>query len=260
MVVGDQLTCKVIRGCKLWRATEKHPKDRLSWARETPGGCNKKCMSNNHTLHQPTGDFHFLWECLKVVYLTFWGTPSEHGSLSNMREHMRRVQVDKGVKMFNVGDEFLLHTFKAHLAANICTLLGITSVAEPIPHEDSLEWLRSTAERLIAATLMPEAASADDHVYTMHRAFLHFAFLYVDLRNAIRYEDGEHIVRHWKMWLPRFIGTRRKNYATESIHLLASLTADLPRHMAYITIKLTWRAELATENPLTKWLNTITCE
>lgn len=35
--MGDQLTCKNIRGCKLWRATEPHSKDRLTWARETPG-------------------------------------------------------------------------------------------------------------------------------------------------------------------------------------------------------------------------------
>ena len=89
-----------------------------------------------------------------------------------------------------------------------------------------MEWLRSTAERLITDTLMPEATSTDgDQVYAMHRAFLHFAFLYVDLRNAIRYEDGEHIVRHWRLWPPRFIGTKRKNFATESVHLLASLTA-----------------------------------
>jgi hypothetical protein len=37
IVVGDQLTCKNIRGCKLWRMTENHPKDRLSWSCETPG-------------------------------------------------------------------------------------------------------------------------------------------------------------------------------------------------------------------------------
>ena len=37
IVVGDQLTCKVIRGCKLWRQGEIEHKDRLSWANEVPG-------------------------------------------------------------------------------------------------------------------------------------------------------------------------------------------------------------------------------
>lgn len=65
----------------------------------------------------------------------------------------------------------------------------------------------------------------------MHRAFL---LLYADLRHAIRHENGPHIVRHWKIWLPRFIGCGRKNYATESIHVLANLFANFPKHIAYI--------------------------
>jgi hypothetical protein len=71
------------------------------------------------TLVGITGDFHFLWECLKVIFLIFWGTPAQHGSLSNMREQVRRHQVEKNVK----GDEFLVHAFKAHLLASICSML-----------------------------------------------------------------------------------------------------------------------------------------
>lgn len=145
---------------------------------------------------------------------------------------MRRLQVDKGVKVFNVGDEFLLHVFKAHLVASVCSILKLGSVSEDIPHEKSLEWLRSTAERLIVDTLMP--LSSSDPVYTMHRSFLHTVFLYVDLRKAIRYEEGPHIVRMWQLWLPRFIGTGRKNYATESIHVLSNLFAEYPKHISYI--------------------------
>ena len=79
-------------------------------------------------------------------------------------------------------------------------------------------------------------ASSTDPVFEMHRTFLHIAFLYVDLRDAIRYEDGPHRVRLWKLWLPRFIGTGRRNYACETIYLLANLFADLPKHMAYIVM------------------------
>ena len=102
MIVGDQLTCKVIRGCKLWRMSEPEVKDRLVWANETPGGY---IVQNNgmHVaymyMHVCTyiliGDFHFMWECLKVLLLIFWGTPSLPGSLCNMREIICRNLVDK---------------------------------------------------------------------------------------------------------------------------------------------------------------------
>ena len=36
------------------------------------------------------------------------------------------------------------------------------------------------------------------------------------------------------MWLPRFIGTGRKNYATESVNITANLLADFPKHISYI--------------------------
>ena len=178
------------------------------------------------------GDFHFLWECLKVLFLMYWEPHGNHGSLSSMRDIINRKQVDRGVKVFSVGDEFLMHTFKAHLAARICTHLNINSTSDDIPHEKSLQWLCTTAESLLPRTLMP--AGSIDPVYAMHRSFLHTAFLYIDLRNAIRHEDGPHIVRLWKLWLPRLIGTGRKNYAAECVHMIASLCADLPRHLSYI--------------------------
>ena len=183
------------------------------------------------------GDFHFLWECLKVIFLTFWGTPAQHGSLSNMRENIRRYQVDKTVKVFSIGDEFVVHVFKAHLFASISSILKLQSASEHVQHENSLSWLKSTAENLVKETLMPTASK--DPVFQMHRAFLHTAFLYVDLRNAIRHEHGPHIVRIWKLWLPKFIGTGRTNYSVECANMLGNLYADYPKHIAYI----------ATHNP-----------
>ena len=50
-------------------------------------------------------------------------TTVQPGSLCNLREQLNRKQIDKVVKVFNTGDEFLLHCFKAHLKARICTLL-----------------------------------------------------------------------------------------------------------------------------------------
>ena len=35
--IGDQLTCKVIRGAKRWRESDISSKDHLEWALEVPG-------------------------------------------------------------------------------------------------------------------------------------------------------------------------------------------------------------------------------
>ena len=144
--------------------------------------------------------------------------------------------MDKTVKVFNVGDEFLLHCFKvaiwqslmdqalqvvfcffikAHLQARICTLLNLDNATEKIPHELSQKWLHDMALQLWPDTLAPTTAS--DPVLAFHHSFLHMAFPYVDLRNSIRMENGPHIITHWKLWLPRFIATGCKNYATESV-------------------------------------------
>ena len=134
-----------------------------------------------------------------MIFLIFWEPHGNHGSLSSMRDKINRKQVDKGVKVFSTGDEFLVHTFKAHLAARICSCMELQSISDVIPHDKSLQWLQTTAEKLLPETIKP--TNSIDPVYVMHRSFLHTSFLYVDLRNAIRYEDGPHIVRLWKLWL-----------------------------------------------------------
>ena len=166
-----------------------------------------------------------------MVYSIFWGTPSDIGSLCNMRELINRKLVTKSVKVFKVGDEFLVHTFHAHFKARICSILGIRSPKDDIEHIPTLEWLKMKATEIVKETITP--VQSNDPVYARHRSFLHYAFLYMDLRRAIRW-DGEHITRHWKLWLPRFIGTGCKNYATEAVNLIANLTADFPKHISYI--------------------------
>jgi hypothetical protein len=115
------------------------------------------------------------------------------------------------------------------LSPSIATSFKLESIFDPIQHENSLDWLKSTAERLVEETIMPP-----DTVNTMHRAFLHTAYLYMDLRNAIRFEDGPQVVRHYKLWLPRFIGTGRRNYAVECVNVICNLWADFPKHISYI--------------------------
>ena len=181
-----------------------------------------------------TGDFHFMWECLKVLFKIFWGTPSLPGSLCNMREIINRTLVDKEAKVFSTGDEFILNAFVAHFQAAICTILDVSSTSSQVVHPCSQSWLDEKAEMIVTKSLMPQ--SSIDLVHTFHCCFLHLAFLYIDLCNAVRWENGPQIVRHWKYWLPRFVATGCKNYAAEAIHLIANLTAVFPKHISYIAV------------------------
>ena len=173
-----------------------------------------------------------MWECLKIILSHNWGNASTPGSLYRLREIVRRHQVDQRGKVFSIGDEFIKHCFHAHLLANICHQLKISCPSDPIPHDKTHEWLSSTTEKILQRSIMP--AEPMDPQYSMHRSFLYTAFLYHDLREAVRYEEGNHIIRQWKLWLPIFLGTKCHNYATEALNLIANIKADFPKHIAYI--------------------------
>ena len=79
----------------------------------------------------------------------FWGVPSQDGSLSNLRSIIRRLNVDEKVKVFNVGDEFLMHAFQAHLTTAIMEQLKLDNRSAQYDHPCSLAWLRSEAEKLV---------------------------------------------------------------------------------------------------------------
>ena len=86
----------------------------------------------------------------------------------------------------------------------------------------------------LSNTLTPPLCASEDPVYGLHRSFVATAFLYSDLRQAIQFENGPHIIRLWNMWLLRFLGTGKKNYSTEAAHLICNVQADYPKHIAYI--------------------------
>lgn len=100
------------------------------------------------------------------------GHTYSHGSLCNLREFVRRVQVDKSGKVFNVCDEFILHAFrKSHLLAAVCTHLKVQSPDTSITHEGNLQWLETTAEAIVTQNIYP--ATSSDTVYGLHRSILH---------------------------------------------------------------------------------------
>ena len=183
-----------------------------------------------------SGDFHFLWERLRVLLQLYWGSPKQPGSLCHLRELVHRVQVDRAGKVFNTCDEFVLHAFKGHLVAAICNKLNLDSKDSPLEHDPSLQWLKQTSLAITKQHLYPSMCHSDDGIYNLHQSFLHMAFLYFDLRNAIRFEHGEHVIRHWKLWIPRFLAAGCKNYAIEAANHVLNIAARFPKHIAYIAV------------------------
>ena len=118
-------------------------------------------------LHLCPGDFHFVWECVRSLLSCYWGKASTPGSLHHLREILRRHQVDqKG----SVSDEFVQHCSRAHLLANICRNFNVFSPTDPIPHENTQEWLITTAQCILQSSIMP--TESEDPIYAMHRSFL----------------------------------------------------------------------------------------
>ena len=60
--------------------------------------------------------------------------------------------MDKGVKVFSVGDEFLLHVFKAHFKASILPLLNVHTTSDSVSHQLSKAWLHDMAEKIVSDT------------------------------------------------------------------------------------------------------------
>lgn len=175
-----------------------------------------------------------MWECLKLVIEAFWGSTTTPGSICNLREQINRHKVDKHASKFSIADEFILHAFEAHLRAHIYTFFGITASTDQIPHECSLQWLQQKTRAIVDATLVLKETT--DKILQSSLSFMHSAFLYRDLREAIRHEDGENIILHWKLWLPYFLGMGRTNYSNEAANHICNIQADFPAHIAYIAI------------------------
>ena len=162
-----------------------------------------------------------------MLLQAYWGTPTIPGSLCNLREHINRGLVDKAGKTFNISDEFAIHTVKAHMIAAICSYLGINAPTDPVVHECSHEWLKATAKRFVESRLIP--SESKNPIYGLHRSFL-----YIDLRNAIRSEEGQDIIRLWKHWLVLFLAFNKSNYSKEAINLLSNIKALYPKWLAFI--------------------------
>ena len=194
----------------------------FAWAKENPG------------------DFHFAWECLKVIFLTFWETPDHLGSLAHLNKLVNRSSVTAAAKKFQQAGEFVRHTVEAHLTASLITFLKISDPSDQTGLDSATitnTWLQETAEKFANEVLAVPTNEEDyeaDHIYNFHRSFLHMGLLYEDLREAIRYEDGPRVVQHWRVWLLYFLASKRTNYSSEAANLLANLKADFSRWLAYV--------------------------
>lgn len=166
---------------------------------------------------------------MRIILTTFWAKCDQRGGLCSLREVIRRVQVDKKGTTFSISDEFIVHCFKAHLMAVICKHFDASSPSLLNGCILLEAQLQHTAESIVEKYML-----VDQEEPNFQRSFLYTAYLYVDLRQAVRFEEGEHIIRHWRFWLPYFLGSGKNNYATEAATLICNIQALLPRHIAYM--------------------------
>ena len=103
-----------------------------------------------------------------MILQAFWGKPNQTGSLCNLRDYINRKLVDKKGKTFSIADEFILHTFKAHLLAAVYDEFGVSSAHDNIPHDTSLEWLETTARAICEKRLVPQSPKMQYMHYTDH--------------------------------------------------------------------------------------------
>ena len=73
--------------------------------------------------------------------------------------------------------------------------------------DDAIKHEPTGAKAIVSKTMLP--VESDDLVHALHRLILHATFLYTDLREAIRYEDGNQVLRQWRFRLIYFLGNNR---------------------------------------------------
>ena len=61
----------------------------------------------------------------------------------------------------------------------------------------------------------------NDHIFAYSQEVLSLGLLYMEYCDAIREEDGLHILRCWRYFMPFFKASKRKNYAIEALTFLS---------------------------------------
>lgn len=146
-MVGDQATCRSIHGARQRRVADVPSSCLLLWAKENPG------------------DFHFTWECLKVIFLIFWESPDHPGSLAHLSKLVKHGGVTVAAKKCQQADEFLRHAVEAHLSASLITFLEISDQSDQIGKDTSAitnTWLQETAEKF-ATEVLAVPSNEEDH-------------------------------------------------------------------------------------------------
>ncbi|XP_035681998.1 uncharacterized protein LOC118419629 [Branchiostoma floridae] len=168
-IIGDQATCKNIRGARRLREDDVNRLEKLEWAKECPG------------------DFHFVWEGGRCTCITFFSSPKNVGSLAHLKDVVDRRTVDSQGKKFNPMDEFLHHACEAHLIAALLEHLGMESPDEDVP-EKTEEELDDIVESFMDKFIFKQSCSnrVDDSLFELCTSLLRHLMLYTDLRQCIR--------------------------------------------------------------------------
>jgi hypothetical protein len=193
------------------------------------------------------GDFHTHWEFISIaIFNIFWGSADEHYmSLSAIAKSLHRKKIGKDASVYYQSVEFLRHVFEGFIAAEVTKLL-----------RQRLELPQFTAKSKLTSSAKTKIGDLNDFLVHLTKDFVKSTrkltndsgakqqskklfkeiaiCLYAD--NATNIENGYDAIRAQKFFFLRFLGSRAKNYSSETARHLINVLCDYSIRDAFIAI------------------------
>ena len=193
----------------------------------------------------------------------------DHGTLGHFRSLLGRLTVKtEPKKSVDATIDFLMTTYKGHLLASACRILGIKKVTDTFYILDTVlkgsqkqqqAYLSVIAAEVVEQTTLVwdayqtsefqegdqdsteglefeelgEFVESGDGIYNYTRMLCHFCALVMNFLDAWAEGDGERVYTGWRFFLLHFYASRRTKYALEALRLQFQIQAILSPQLAH---------------------------
>lgn len=123
------------------------------------------------------------------------------------------------------------HAARIAVEHNYCSSEGSTRSTTAQKMRKLPEWLTD------APTVSLSVKKVPDGVFNYASAILNDGLLLLELRDAIREDDGPRVVRCWKFMLLHWRHAKHTKYSLEALHLIAAINATATERIPY---ELVW--------------------
>ncbi len=138
----------------------------------------------------------------------------EKGTLYQLKATINRtsVPIDPSDNM-KAAEDFLLVVLHAHITAASQAILSYTNI----------ESVSALADSIVASYVRLQRGSAEsacsDGVFVYACDVLSLGLLWMGFHDAIREGDGDRVMMYWKLLLPIFKASGRRNYSIEALNV-----------------------------------------